>query len=421
METKDYTNENIILVETLTDYLTAISDLRGRIKKEEGAASSAQQLYFRGQANSDWDVTPSAYRGNLLADEPDLIRSAYLRNPVEFRDLSNNFEGLAKLQHYGLPTRLLDVTTNPLVALYFACLPYDEIQEEEETGIRKLIATDGAVFYKRTYGRAFQDIEIETVALLATTKIQGDLTLERCLGLLVENGVYSPSAAQDCRRNGYKSLIQSLQNNYFVISTLNNERLIRQSGAFLLPGQYNIVRNTSDIGNSLIQRATGNLADEFEETRFLIPSEKKGDILDDLDQYNINEGSLFPELEHQMSYIKDKKLSFAKGLPHLGQFNKIQATDETQDETLEHTFLDDAQSKRIFADVLSQHLTPSLVQDALASLLGDLCLDWYQKESVLSTMRLHLTKLLSAKPDYDRASALKKADEILNSILSRIQ
>ena len=35
METKDYTNENIILVETLTDYLTAISDLRGRIKKEE--------------------------------------------------------------------------------------------------------------------------------------------------------------------------------------------------------------------------------------------------------------------------------------------------------------------------------------------------------------------------------------------------
>ena len=112
METKDYTNENIILVETLTDYLTAISDLRGRIKKEEGAASSAQQLYFRGQANSDWDVTPSAYRGNLLADEPDLIRSAYLRNPVEFRDLSNNFEGLAKLQHYGLPTRLLDVTTN---------------------------------------------------------------------------------------------------------------------------------------------------------------------------------------------------------------------------------------------------------------------------------------------------------------------
>ena len=322
MENKNYSDENIILVETLTEYLFSISEIREQVKNEEGPEPSNQHFYFRRQANADWNIIPSVYRGNLLASEPDLIRSAYLRNPVEFCTFTCNFERLTKLQHYGLPTRLLDVTTNPLVALYFACQPHDEVKEDGEVSSKKITPTDGAVFYQRAYGCDFQDVEIETVALLSSVKIQGDLTLEKCLQLLIEHGLYSSSAAQKCRDNGYKSLIKSLQNNYFVISTLNNERLIRQSGAFLLPGHYNIFKKADSIGESLIQRGMGNLNDEFEITRFIIPCEKKTEILDELDLYNINEGALFPELEHQMSYIKQKK--FLVGISQIGQFNRMQ-------------------------------------------------------------------------------------------------
>lgn len=99
---------------------------------------SNERFFFRGQSNKNWDVRPCLFRENNLTIESDIISEACARAPFEFGGRSA-FERLTKLQHYGLPTRMLDVTLNPLVALYFACAKcedkenYDKNYKESDT------------------------------------------------------------------------------------------------------------------------------------------------------------------------------------------------------------------------------------------------------------------------------------------------
>ena len=90
-------------------------------------------LAFRGQASKFYEIIPSIGRNratscdvSILDQERNLIEMAKYKLPHIFRLELLPIDLLSILQHYGIPTRLLDVTLNPLVSLYFAAMDDNE-------------------------------------------------------------------------------------------------------------------------------------------------------------------------------------------------------------------------------------------------------------------------------------------------------
>jgi hypothetical protein len=91
-------------------------------------------LWFRGQADADWELKPSLGRliehGGLydptieptdLFQTESVLLQRFKRDGYPFvQRMLTDWEAITLGQHHQLPTRLLDWTSNPLVALFFA-------------------------------------------------------------------------------------------------------------------------------------------------------------------------------------------------------------------------------------------------------------------------------------------------------------
>lgn len=99
-------------IKTVSNYIEDIEEL---INNKD------HNYYFRGQDDAFSNTLPAIFRSRKLLDNEDnLFNDFLMTDPQLFEKCRTNFERMALMEHYHLPTRLLDVSTNPLIALFFA-------------------------------------------------------------------------------------------------------------------------------------------------------------------------------------------------------------------------------------------------------------------------------------------------------------
>ena len=99
--------------ESISEFLSLIQELQVQHPEE--------LLYFRGESQDTWELRPSVMRKGLVQFESEMLTELITRRPDEFRSEGSAISQWVLAQHHGLRTRFLDVTKNPLVALFYAC------------------------------------------------------------------------------------------------------------------------------------------------------------------------------------------------------------------------------------------------------------------------------------------------------------
>jgi hypothetical protein len=279
-----------------------------------------ERIFFRGMSNYKWALIPSIARCvsglSLLNYEDDMIREFRDYRPEEFKDSDNYFYLLAKMQHFGLPTRLLDFSSNPVVSLFFAC---DSEKEMDGRILLHLNSIDNdmcnIISSTFTYGsqRNLSDY-VQSHDLVCWMEHLGIDIKDYLFPFIFNKCIIGRPQYITEREKRQSAFLMAFSNEIGTVETGTKEgiKYRNMSEVYALPDSD--IRSLIDeeescstylqFMNSIREISNEGMKNNF--ISILISKSDKDKILRELDTIGINKSFLFPELEYTAEEIKNK-------------------------------------------------------------------------------------------------------------------
>ncbi len=203
---------------------------------------------FRGY-NKENQMLPGILRGSGLATEEWRLLKEFEKYGSAYFKAYSTIDFMSYAQHYGLPTRLLDFTENPLIALMFSL--YEEKNEENDDYYYIAIAdmNQSLVFDSIPLRESLKYSEIKTELLLDKAResiedlermMKDERTRKDRVSLILICKVILEDKESLNRKLDEKVL-------FFVKPNQANQRISMQQGLFMLP--YTLEK--AELENSL--------------------------------------------------------------------------------------------------------------------------------------------------------------------------
>jgi hypothetical protein len=280
-------------------------------------------IWFRGHSDAKWRLTPGILREQnrrvrkVYTEETSMFHHFQLRVSEHRHTYQNTFEWLCLMQHYDMPTRLLDWTESVLVALFFAV---EGSRNAKKDGRLYLLNARRLNEHTTHYDRQYKanictptSVDTASRSQLATSR---NLTSwkENMLSLTEKDNKDLEKTRKIIEEiNEHKARFRSwLASPIAVFPSRLNGRMILQSSMFTLHGGKLFRDKEPILGEDLPEPQSLEtineglrLGDQFLGA-YRIRSSHKGSILKELLTLGVHFGSLFPELDKQAAYVKEQ-------------------------------------------------------------------------------------------------------------------
>ena len=349
------TEENSIIVDSLESFLRLILNSRNDAVRQE------THLYFRGENRYNKYIVPSLYLDENLSKKSSEYYYRVLLSQIGSADYSKSsdlFKYMVDFEHHGAKTRILDISANPLIAVFFAVEDkYNDSEDgyvyvfgsfhkedrpdsnAEQFDVGHTVAVKTALnlisqdkinefmntcksIYARTSRNDWNQLRFKDIGLLpfnSDDNNMNQLSFRDITSLQINSSEYiAIQTFMDLLNQRAKTSVdlvypfniyEDLQLSHIIIPSNCSDRLKMHQGAFIFPKYVQTEGKSLNIIQKEIDRSVNTLSanivsnDGRKVNVIKIPGDKKAQIKKDLANVGISEGFVYSDIEHRSNTL----------------------------------------------------------------------------------------------------------------------